>query len=294
MPAIDKSLKQYLDYLEIERGRSPKTRINYQRYLKEFFKSAGISAYEDINEGNIRDFRLHLARTSLKKTTQSYYIIALRNFLKFLIKQDCQTVSPDKVELPKVPQRQIEVMDYNDLERLLKTANGKDLKGLRDKAILEILFSTGLRLSELCNLDRYLDFNKGEITVRGKGEKLRVVFLSDQAKRAIKAYLDKRNDALEPLFVSLVQEKTIGRITARAVQRLINFYSRKAGIVGKKVTPHTLRHQFATDLLINGADLRSVQELLGHSNIATTQIYTHVTNKQLQEVHRAFHGKRRS
>jgi site-specific recombinase XerD len=168
------------------------------------------------------------------------------------------------------------------------------LRGLRDKAILETLFSTGLRVSELCNLDRYINLDRGEVAVRGKGEKLRVVFLSDRAKEAIKNYLNKRGDALDKLFISLTKNgKPIGKITSRAVQRMIDFYKRKAGIT-KKITPHQIRHQFATDLLMNGADLRSVQELLGHSNISTTQVYTHITNKQLKDIHKAFHGKRRN
>ncbi len=269
-----------------------KTRINYEHYLKQFFRFAKISGYNDISEENIRKFRLYLARTDLKKITQNYYMIALRNFLKFLAKKNLEAVSPDKIELPKISQRQIEVIDGSELARLLKAPQGDDLKSLRDRAILETFFSTGLRLAELCALNRYIDLKKGEITVRGKGEKLRIVFLSDNAREAINDYLRKRSDAEEALFVSLFRGKVIGRITPRATQRMINFYSRKAGIMQKKVTPHTLRHQFATDLLMNGADLRSVQELLGHSNISTTQIYTHITNRQLKEVHKAFHGRK--
>jgi site-specific recombinase XerD len=289
---IDQLLQEYLDYIEIERGRSPKTRNNYEQYLVVFFEFAKIKNYQDISLDNIKKFRLHLARTNLKKVTQSYYIIALRNFLKYLTKKDYKTISPDKVELPKIPQRQIEIIDNSDLERLMSAPEGSDLKSLRDKAILETLFSTGLRLSELCALDRYINLEKKEVTVRGKGEKLRLVFISDKAKEAIESYLNKRGDTLEALFISLMKEKAIGRITPRSVQRLINFYARKAGIVQKKVSPHTLRHQFATDLLMNGADLRSVQEMLGHSNISTTQVYTHITNKQLKEVHKTFHDKK--
>ena len=302
MTEAETLLKDYLDYLEIEKNRSLKTRENYEHYLRVFFKVADVSRIRDLTEANIRKFRLAAARLGLKKITQSYYVIAIRNFLKYLIKNDYEVVSPDRIELPKLPSRQIEIINYGELERLLKTPSGNDLRGLRDRAILEVLFSTGLRLSELCKLNRYLDFERGEITVRGKGEKLRIVFLSDSAKQAVQEYLGKRPDAEEALFVSLSgrqkilpagrQVKVIGRITPRAVQRLMNFYARKAGIV-KKVTPHSLRHLFATDLLINGADLRSVQELLGHSNISTTQIYTHLTNKELREVHEAFHGKRR-
>ena len=293
MAELDKLLKDYLDYLEIEKNRAPKTRENYEHYLRAFLRIAKVASLKDLNEENIRQFRIVLARSGLKKVTQNYYVIAVRNFLKYLIKNDYEVVAPDKIELPKLPSRQIEIIDYKDLERLLAAPEGDSLRILRDKAILEVLFSTGLRLSEICNLKRYLDFSRGEITVRGKGDKLRIVFLSDTAKKAIKNYLDKRGDAEEALFISLSKTgQVIGRVSSRAIQRLVNFYARKAGIV-KKITPHGLRHLFATDLLINGADIRSVQELLGHSNVSTTQIYTHLTNKELREVHQAFHGKRR-
>ena len=295
MADIEKLLKDYLNYLEIEKNRSIKTRENYERYLNAFFDFSKIKSEKDITPEAVRDFRLHLARTSIKKNTQSYYVIALRNFLKYLIKNDYKVLSPDKIELPKIPERQISIIEYRDLERLLEAPKGNDLRALRDRAILETLFSTGLRISELCGLNRYIDLDRGEITVRGKGDKLRVVFLSDRAKKAIKSYLDKRGDAEEALFISLTKgksSKVTGRIIPRAVQRLVSFYTRKAGIPDR-VTPHQLRHQFATDLLIGGADLRSVQELLGHSNISTTQVYTHLTNKELREVHKAFHGRRR-
>ncbi len=296
MAQAEKLLKDYLDYLEIEKNRSGKTRENYERYLKSFLENAKIKDLGDLTEQKIREFRVWLARQDLKRVTQSYYVIAIRNFLKYLIKNDYETVSPDKIELPKIARRQIEIIDYSDLERLLRAPQGKDLRSLRDKAILETLFSSGLRVSELCGLSRYLNFSRGELTVRGKGEKLRIVFFSDTAKAAIKNYLDRRGDAEEALFVSLSKNrekpKIIGRVTPRAIQRLVDYYARKAGIT-KKITPHGLRHLFATDLLMNGADLRSVQEMLGHSNISTTQIYTHITNKGLKEIHKSFHGKRR-
>lgn len=300
MANIQAALKDYLDYLEIEKNRSPKTRENYERYLRAFINYSKIKKPEDITVERVKDFRAHLARReNLKKLTQTYYAIAIRNFLKYLIKNDYEVLSPDKIELPKIPRRQIEIIEYADLERFLAAPAQNTLRGLRDRAILETLFSTGLRISELCNLDRYLNLNRGELTVRGKGEKLRVVFLSDRAKAAIKNWLEKRMDTLEYLFVSLSKQtsalsepKVIGKITPRAVQRLVEFYRRKAGIP-KKITPHQIRHQFATDLLMNGADLRSVQELLGHSNISTTQIYTHLTNKELREVHKSFHARRR-
>ena len=295
---INKLLKNYLDYLEIEIGRSIKTRENYSRYLKSFFNFKKIRKLEDITIEAIKEFRLYLARRvshehELKKSTQAYYIIALRNFLKYLIKNDYQAISPDKIELPKTSQRQIEIIDYDDLERLLAAPKGNDLRSLRDKAILETLFSTGLRISELIKIDRYINLDKDELTVRGKGGKIRLVFISHDAKKTIKTYLAKRGDTLEPLFISYKKNhEPVGRITPRSIQRLIKFYAKKAGIT-KTITPHGLRHLFATDLLINGADLRAVQELLGHSNISTTQVYTHITNRQLKEVHQAFHAKRR-
>ncbi|MBI2604039.1 MAG: tyrosine-type recombinase/integrase [Candidatus Harrisonbacteria bacterium] len=288
MTEIEKLLKEYLDYLEVEKNRSPKTRENYERYLRRFAKHSRAAALRDLTLDAIKDFRLALAREKtpagepLKKVTQSYYVIAIRNFLKYLAKQDYNVPSPEKIELPKLGDRQIEIIEYAELERLLEAPEGADVKTLRDRAILEMLFSTGLRVSELCKLNRYIDLDKGELSVRGKGDKLRVVFISDRARKAVEAYLAARGDADEALFVSM-----------RAVQRLIHYYGRKAGIVGKRLTPHGLRHLFATDLLVNGADLRSVQELLGHSNVSTTQVYTHLTNKELREVHKAFHGKRR-
>ncbi|HPW34498.1 MAG TPA: tyrosine-type recombinase/integrase [Candidatus Paceibacterota bacterium] len=302
MTEIEKYVKEYLDYLEVEKNRSPKTVENYRRYLMAFIKSTESSFLKDLNSENIRRFRLTLSRKPgessefMKKTTQSYYAIALRNFLKYLVKNNIKTpLSPEQIELPKIQQRQIEIMDYGDLERFLSGPKGITLKDLRDKAILETLFSTGLRISELCSLSRYQDFDRGEITVRGKGSKLRVVFLSQDAKETIKRYLEKRGDAEEALFISLSKAKNpkvLGKIQPRTIQRLVQYYAKKAGILGK-VTPHQLRHQFATDLLMNGADIRSVQSLLGHSNISTTQVYTHITNKELKNVHRAFHGKRR-
>jgi len=293
MTEVSRLVKEYLDYLEIEKNYSPKTRENYDRYLRAFIEFSRIRAAGEITSEKVKNFRKHLARGPAKKATQSYYLIALRNFLKYLVKNDYSVLAPEKIELPKVPMRQIELMEAADLNRLLKAPQGKTLRARRDRAILEVFFSTGLRLSELCNLSRYIDFKRKEVTVRGKGEKLRVVFLSDRARAAIKAYLDERPDANEFLFASLTRGgKLIGKITPRAVQRLVDYYARQAGIT-KRVSPHSLRHLFATDLLINGADIRSVQEMLGHANIATTQIYTHLTNKELKEVHEAFHARRR-
>lgn len=293
MASLDKLFDDYLNYLEIEKNRSVKTRENYERYLRKFFASAGIRSVKDITEESVRSFRVGLSRENIKKITQGYYAIAIRNFLKYLARRDVPCLAPDKIELPKMNRRDIEVVGYKDMERLLLPPQDPSARDLRDWAILETLFSTGLRVSEICSLDRYIDLERGEFSVRGKGEKIRVVFLSDRARRAIKMYLDKRTDADEALFISMAKNgKALGRIIPRAVQRLIDRRAKKAG-VGKRVHPHEFRHSFATDLLMNGADLRAVQEMLGHSNIATTQIYTHLTNKELKEVHKSFHGRRR-
>jgi site-specific recombinase XerD len=251
----------------------------------------------DISEEIVRRFRVQLSQQKkpLSKRTQAYYVIVIRNFLKYLIKREYKVLPPERIDLPKLPQRQLSIIEYKDLERLLDAPGGPALRDLRDKAILETFFSTGMRISELCALDRFSNLDRNELSIRGKGGAVRVVFFSDRAKKAIKAYLDKRGDAEEALFISLSKgdnPKVLGRITPRSIQRLVSFYARKAGIPDH-ITPHQLRHQFATDLLMNGADLRSVQELLGHANIATTQIYTHLTNKHLKEVHEAFHRKRK-
>lgn len=300
MASAEKLLKDYLDYLEIEKNRAVETRENYERCLSAFFRSAHIRTVSDITPEAIRRFRLALARGGgrserpLSKATQSYYAIAIRNFLKYLVKNKVSAPAPETVELPRVSQRQIEVMGYSDLERILDAPSGNTLRALRDRAVLETLFSTGLRLRELCSLNRTIDLNRGEVSVRGKGGRIRAVFLSERARRTIKNYLEKRGDAEEALFVSIAKNgSVIGRITPRAVERLVSLQARRAGVGSVRVTPHMLRHQFATDLLINGADLRSVQELLGHASVSTTQIYTHLTNRELKEVHQAFHGRRR-
>ncbi len=294
-------LNDYLSHLEIEKNRSPRTSENYKHYLTQFFKIARISQPDDITETAVIEFRRTIARASndrnagkeLKKATQSYYVIAIRNFLKYLAKRDIKSLAAEKIELPKKTSRQIDILDYRDLERLLAAPKGDDIRSLRDRAILEMFFSTGLRLAELCSLDRYLDLDRGEITVRGKGDKLRIVFISPSAKDAVKKYLAKRGDADPALFMSLTRNgKTLNRIIPRAVERVVERRAKEAGIA-KHVHAHELRHAFATDLLLNGADIRSVQELLGHANISTTQMYTHLTNQQLREIHQAFHGKRR-
>lgn len=293
--------KDYLDYLEIEKNRSQKTRENYERYLKRFFGWSKVSSPETITNEIVRNYRLHLNRVTppLKKITQAYHLIALRNFLKYLAKRDVKTLTADKIELGKAGDRQIDFLENEEVERLLGSANGNSIKALRDRAILEILFSTGLRVSELCSLNRNsVNIKRGEFSVRGKGDKIRVVFLSESAQKAVANYLDKRKDVDEALFTRATSDKKQAtskdlRLTPRSIQRMVKHYAAKAGIV-KNIHPHTLRHSFATDLLRNGADLRSVQELLGHANVTTTQIYTHITNTGLKEVHKAFHARRRN
>ncbi|HOD96716.1 MAG TPA: tyrosine-type recombinase/integrase [Candidatus Paceibacterota bacterium] len=300
---------QYLEYLEIEKNRSAKTLENYNRYLTVFLNFLSERLHKkleqlipkDITLENVRQFRLYLNRTegtegNLKKVTQNYYIIALRGFLKYLSKMNVESLPAEQVELARVTRNEIGLISFEDLERLLNAPDENSLKGLRDRAILEMLFATGLRVSELCQLNREsVNLERGEFSVKGKGGKIRLVFLSDSAKAILKKYLEKRTDTEEPLFITFKKSKNnevLGRITPRSVERLINFYARKSGIV-KRVTPHTLRHLFATDLLQNGADLRSVQMLLGHSNISTTQVYTHITDKELKEIYQTFHARRR-
>jgi len=307
MAAELKSLKtQFLEYLEIEKGRSVKTVENYDRYLMRFLEYAKVTSAKQITEKMVREFRITLNRSSgvagtMKKNTQNYHLIALRAFLKFLRKRDVESLNPERIELAKTSARDLDLITADELNRILKAPVGDELGALRDRAILELLFSTGLRVSELCNLNQDIDLSRDEFSVRGKGEKVRVVFLSPSAKTAVAAYIKKRGDMSEALFISYSRggkpsahgrSASGGRITPRSVERLVKQYAIKAGIT-RKVTPHVIRHSFATDLLENGADLRSVQALLGHANIATTQVYTHVTDKHLREVHRAFHGKRR-
>ncbi len=292
-----KALEEFLEYLEIEKGRSRKTIDNYERYLRRFLSFADIKRPADITDDLVRKYRIWLNRQNLGRITQNYHLIALRMFLKYLVRRDIPSLTADKIELAKIGERQIDLIEEDDLDRLLKSPEGGSLKSLRDKAILELLFSTGLRVSELCSLDREsVNLKKDEFSVRGKGSKIRVVFLSESAKKTIQAYLDKRGDVRPALFVRSGKDgstvKASTRLTSRSIQRIIHYYAIKSGI-SKKVTPHTLRHLFATDLLMNGADIRSVQAMLGHANITTTQIYTHITDKQLKEVHQAFHARRR-
>ncbi len=296
--------QQYLEHLEIEKNRSPKTLENYSRYLDRFLKFANITTPDQLDEERIRMFRLHLNRQvdrkgqPLKKVTQNYHIIALRNFLKYLAKRDIKSASAEKIELGKQEDREVTFLEAGELERLLTAPTGNSLDAFRDRAMLSMLFSTGLRVSELCSLDRdKVDTKRGELSVIGKGRKIRLVFLSDEAKEKIAEYLAKRPDADEALFIRIPKNGKFNkdsdlRLTTRSIQRIVHKYAVKGGILGKKVSPHSLRHSFATNLLRNGADIRSVQAMLGHSSVTTTQIYTHVTDTQLREVHKKYHGKK--
>lgn len=300
--------RQFLEHLEIEKGRSLKTVRNYDRYLTRFIAYSKIKRPQQITDDTVRVYRLWLnrqpasapgkgggARQTLKKKTQNYYLIALRAFLKYLRKRGIDSMSPERIELAKAPDRDLDLISSAELERIMRAPEGQEVRALRDRALLELLFSTGLRVSELCALDADLDLSKDEFSVRGKGDKVRVVFLSPTAKRTLREYLAKRKDFDEALFIQFgkaAEKAESRRLTPRSVERLVKHYAIKAGI-SKNVTPHVIRHSFATDLLENGADLRSVQALLGHANISTTQVYTHVTDRHLRDVHRSFHGKRR-
>jgi len=289
----------FLEHLELEKGRSLKTIENYDHYLTRFLAHTKVTSPSGITEQVVREFRIILNRQGLKPKTQNYYLIALRAFLKFLRKRDVDSLNPERIELAKVGQRDLDLITADELDRLMKApktgSTSGSIQSLRDMAILELLFSTGLRVSELCSLNRDLDLTRDEFSIRGKGEKVRVVFLSPDAKDAIKKYEAKRADMDEALFVQMGKNSKNAkdlRLTPRSVERMIKRYAIKAGIT-RKVTPHVVRHVFATDLLENGADLRAVQAMLGHANIATTQVYTHVTDKYLRDVHKNFHGKRR-
>lgn len=304
---IRKLATRFLEHLEIELSRSPKTIESYGRVLSKFFTWGNIGKPKEITLEKIRAYRVWMNRSEnrcgepLRKSTQNLHIVVLRSFLKFLAKEDIATVPAEKIEIGKIPDRQVDFLEWDEVERLLSSAGGDSLRERRDRAILELLFSAGLRVSELTSLDRdQVNLKKGEFSVRGKGSKIRVVFLSDDARNAITRYLEKRADMDPALFVSVpkkskekerIDRKGL-RLTERSVQRIVKRAATKAGIV-KDVHPHTLRHSFATDLLQNGADIRSVQAMLGHSSITTTQIYTHVTNERLREIHEKFHGKRK-
>jgi site-specific recombinase XerD len=301
---ISELLTDFLEYQEIEQNRSQKTIENYHHYLLRLVDFSNDADISKLDEEMIRRWRLWLNRLEdqngdpISKTTQNYHLIALRSFLKFLSKRGIKALPPDKIELAKVTRPQIGFLDADEVERLAGAIKTDNPIGLRDRALLELLFSSGLRVSELVNLDRdHINTERREFVVRGKGQKDRPVFISQQAADWLERYLANRKDNYKPLFIhysgtqNSLDEGMYTRLTARSVQRLVQRYAMQAGIT-KRVTPHTLRHSFATDLLTNGADLRSVQAMLGHANISTTQIYTHVTDPQLKKVHERFHGKK--
>jgi len=295
---------QFLEHVEVVKNLSQKTLENYRHYLGRFLNWYGEGkSPSTISLQDIHNYQLFLKRykddrgRELGTKTRNYHIIALRAFLKYLIKMDIKTLPPEKIDLQKIPERSVEYLSREELQRLFEAVEGEDVMHLRDKAILETLYSTGLRVSELASLNRaQVDVVRKEFMVRGKGKKTRIVFLSGRAANLISIYIEARKDNFEPIFISHGRSKkgediTLGekkRLTTVSIENIVRKYARNAGII-KKVTPHVLRHSFATELLINGADIRSVQEMLGHSSITTTQIYTHLTNKRLKEVHEKFH-----
>jgi len=304
MASLKELKTQFLEYIEIEKGRSIRTVENYDHYLTVFLGQTKITDPKDINDIKVRDFRIWLNRQStgnnrktgetIQKKTQNYYLIALRSFLKFMTKRSITSLPADHIELAKIGERQIDIISQEELKRLLDAPNKEQdpERRARDKAILEMLFSTGLRVSELCSLKNDLDLHLDEFSIRGKGGKVRVVFLSDEAKKAVREYLTLRKDMSDALFVQtgLSNTKDAVPLTRRSIERIVKRHATVAGI-SKKVTPHVIRHVFATDLLSNGADIRSVQAMLGHANIGTTQIYTHVTDKHLRDIHKKFHNR---
>jgi site-specific recombinase XerD len=307
---IAEATEQFLQYLEIEKGYSRLTVESYRRYLGRFAQwvadSTTAASVGEVNVELVRDYRLHLARATgpdgreLKRVTQGYYLIALRALLRYLsVQRDMNVMAADKIELPKAGARNVSFLKLEEMDRLMGSPDVSEEPGLRDRAILEMLFSTGLRVSELVKLNRdQIDFERRELGIIGKGNRARVVFLSDDAVEWIRKYLDSREDYFKPLFIRYAGRGIAGkdgekmRLTTRSVQRLVARYA-KTAMLQVKTTPHTLRHSFATDLLSGGADIRSVQEMLGHKSITTTQVYTHVTDKRLKEVHRAFHGRKK-
>lgn len=300
MHDLEKLVKDYLIYIEVQKGRSLHTVKNYQRYLKRFTDFTTIKTVDQITDQIILNYQLQLNRTltksgkTLSKRTQNYYLIAIRNFLKYLVRQQITSLAPDRIDLAKVGDRELDLIDEAEFQRFRTSSITKDKTlSLRNQALIELLFSTGLRVSELVSLDRDCGWDKSEFTIRGKGSKLRLVFVSNVAMSAINNYLSARTDFDQALFIrgdKNITSDQSQRLSVRSIERIVKQRAIAAGIA-KKVTPHVLRHAFATDLLRNGADIRSVQNLLGHANISTTQIYTHVTDKGLRDVHNKFHAK---
>lgn len=289
----------FIEDIEVAKGRSQKTAENYHLYLERLIEYAGDVKVDQITSEMIRKWRLWLNRytnsngQNLESKTQNYHLIALRSFLKYLARRDINSLAPEKIELSKNVRKQVSFLTSEEVARLFEAVGNESNTDLRDRAILELLFSGGLRVSELCNLDRnHINLKRCEFMVRGKGQKDRPIFISPEAAEALGKYLDTRHDNEKPLFIgmSVSDKNSVRRLTPRSVQRIVAKYATKAGIT-KHVSPHTLRHSFATDLLMNGADLRSVQAMLGHSDISTTQVYTHVTDRHLKEVHEKFHNK---
>lgn len=300
---LSELIGDFIEHLEVERGRSQKTAENYYLYLQRLIEFAGDEPIEIVTAELVRKWRLWLNRyqtasgETLLPITQSYHLIALRSFLGYCSKRGITTLTPEKIELPKVRRPQVSFLTSEEVERLIDAITPTDEQHIRDRAIVELLFSSGLRVSELCNLNRdHINLARGEFSVRGKGQKDRPVFISPEASEWLATYLTTRHDDAQPLFIRYSGGPATDargedlRLTPRSIQRIVRYYARAAGIT-KHVSPHSLRHSFATDLLMNGADLRSVQAMLGHSNIATTQVYTHVTDPHLKEAHQRFHRK---
>lgn len=300
---IQRLITRFLEHVEISKHQSLKTVENYHHYLQRFADFIGKKTPGELSLDDVHQYQLFLNRfvdereKGLGVKTQNYHLVALRAFLKYLARQDIPSLSPEKIDLKKTPERIVDFLTREEVERLFEAIDLSKRTGLRDRAMLETLYSTGLRVSELCSLNRnQVDLERREFSVRGKGRKPRIVFISDRCVHWIKTYLKERTDVWDPLFVSFgrvreEEELSIGekrRLTPYTVQTVVREASRHAGL-GKKVTPHVLRHSFATELLHNGADIRSVQELLGHASITTTQVYTHSTNPRLREVHEKFH-----
>jgi site-specific recombinase XerD len=295
-------LLDYIEHLEVEGGRSAKTAENYKLYLERFVEFTDDIVVSKITSEVVRKYRLWLNRykndneDELATITQGYHLIALRGFLSYLSKRDITSLSPEKIVLPKIARKQVTFLHFDEVQRLLEQIDLGSESGLRDRAIIELLFSSGLRVSELVNLNRdHVNTKRREFMVRGKGQKDRPVFIGEASALRVEDYLAPRLDNLPPLFLSYSRNNLSGttgdyrRLTARSIQRLITKYAHLAGIT-KHVSPHTMRHSFATDLLMNGADIRSVQSMLGHSSISTTQVYTHVTDQHLREIYEKFHS----